>query len=51
MNNLLEREKLDKSKIREANTDVLVANGNLQMKILELEEKVKSLESKLSYSS
>jgi cell division protein FtsL len=51
VNNLLEREKLDKSKIREANTDVLVANGNLQMKILELEEKVKSLESKLSYSS
>ena len=38
-------------KIRQANTDVLVANGNLQMKILELEEKVKSLESKLSYSS
>ena len=51
MNNLLEREKLDKSKIREANTDVLVANGNLQMKILELEEKVKSIESKLSYTS
>jgi CRISPR-associated endonuclease Csn1 len=29
VNNLLEREKLDKSKIRQANTDVLVANGNL----------------------
>jgi len=51
VNNLLEREKLDKSKIREANTDVLVANANLQMKLLELEEKVKSLENKLSYST
>jgi len=50
-NYFLEREKLYKSKIWEANTDIIVANGNLQMKILELNEKMKSLEKKLSYKS
>ena len=50
-NYFLEREKLYKSKIWEANTDIIVANGNLQMKILELKEKMKSLEKKLSYKS
>ena len=50
-NNLLEKEKLDKSKIREAKTDVILANSKLQMRILELEEKLKILENKISYST
>jgi hypothetical protein len=32
------------------NTDVILANGKLQMRILELEENVKTLENKLSYT-